>query len=435
MAAHKNRLLAILGPGILVAATGVGAGDLATGAFVGSKLGVAVLWAVVLGAGLKFVLNEGLARWQLATGRTLLEGCVDHLGRPFQWAFLAYLLVWSYLVGSALMGACGVTAHAILPTSDVLIACGVTDEALLAWFGPETDKILYGLLHSAAALVLVRLGGYRLFEKVMGVCIAVMFVVVVTTAVAVMPSWSELAGGLLRPTIPDLHGEGLSWTIALMGGVGGTLTVLCYGYWIREEGRHGAEDVKICRLDLATGYAMTAAFGIAMVIIGSTIAGEGKGVKLIVDLAEKLQTELHPAAKWAFLVGAWGAIFSSLLGVWQSVPYLFADFWGLTRDPNVAKAQRTVDTRSRPYQAYLLALATIPATGLWFDFQQMQKAYAIVGALCIPILALVLLILNGQARLIGRRHRNSLPVTLLLIATLVFFLLAGGFQIYSKFIK
>ena len=37
--------------------------------------------AVVLGAGLKFALNEGLARWQLASGSTLLEGAVRHLGR------------------------------------------------------------------------------------------------------------------------------------------------------------------------------------------------------------------------------------------------------------------------------------------------------------------------------------------------------------------
>ncbi len=85
MAAKKTPLLAIIGPGILVAATGVGAGDLATGAMAGSILGLGVLWAVVLGAGLKFVLNEGLARWQLATGSTLLEGRVAHLGRAVAW--------------------------------------------------------------------------------------------------------------------------------------------------------------------------------------------------------------------------------------------------------------------------------------------------------------------------------------------------------------
>ena len=59
---QRPRLLAIIGQGILVAATGVGAGDLATGAFTGSQLGVAILWAVVVGAALKYVLNEGLAR-------------------------------------------------------------------------------------------------------------------------------------------------------------------------------------------------------------------------------------------------------------------------------------------------------------------------------------------------------------------------------------
>jgi Mn2+/Fe2+ NRAMP family transporter len=42
-----KRLLAVIGPGMLVAATGVGVGDLATAAFTGSKLGIALLWAVV----------------------------------------------------------------------------------------------------------------------------------------------------------------------------------------------------------------------------------------------------------------------------------------------------------------------------------------------------------------------------------------------------
>jgi len=54
----QKRVLKILGPGILVAATGVSASDLATGAFTGSQLGMAVLWAVLVGAFLKFVLIE-----------------------------------------------------------------------------------------------------------------------------------------------------------------------------------------------------------------------------------------------------------------------------------------------------------------------------------------------------------------------------------------
>ncbi|HEX5105095.1 MAG TPA: Nramp family divalent metal transporter, partial [Pirellulaceae bacterium] len=146
----QSRLLALIGPGIVVAATGVGAGDLATGAFAGSKLGVAVLWAVILGAAFKFLVNEGLARWQLATGKTLLEGTAAHLGRWAIWLFLAYLILWSYFVASALIGACGAAMHALLP-----------------WQDAAKDKIVYGILHSALAVVLVRLGGFKLFEWLM----------------------------------------------------------------------------------------------------------------------------------------------------------------------------------------------------------------------------------------------------------------------------
>ena len=90
----SNRgLIFLVGPGLMLAATGVGAGDLAGGAFAGMKLGTAVLWAVVAGAFFKFVITEGLARWQLATGTTLLEGAVLRLGRFVQWFFLVYLLV------------------------------------------------------------------------------------------------------------------------------------------------------------------------------------------------------------------------------------------------------------------------------------------------------------------------------------------------------
>jgi len=214
-----NKLLSIIGPGILVAATGVGAGDLATASFTGAKVGLVVLWAVVLGAFFKFVLTEGLARWQLATGTTILEGAMRHFGRPVQYGFLIYFLAWSFMVAAALMSACGAAAQAILPLSD----------------NPATGKIIYGIIHSLIGLGLIYRGGYQLFEKVMSVC----------------PDWHEVMNGLLFPNIFQADWEEFAWTIALIGGVGGTVTILSYGYWIREKGRLSPKDLPLCRLDLA----------------------------------------------------------------------------------------------------------------------------------------------------------------------------------------
>ncbi len=61
-------------------------------------------------------------------------------------------------------------------------------------------------------------GGFRLFEKVMSVCIAVMFTTVVVMAVVLWPGTGAVLGGLLIPTIPDAEGAGLVWTRGVDGG-------------------------------------------------------------------------------------------------------------------------------------------------------------------------------------------------------------------------
>lgn len=404
--------LAAIGPGLLVAATGVGAGDLATASIVGSRLGVAVLWAVVVGAFLKFTLNEGLARWQLVTGETLIEGAVKRFGRPAGYLFLAYLLVWTVAVGRALASACGLTAHALVP---------VFDDA-------ENGKIFFGAAHSLLGVALVWIGGYRLFERVMGFFIALMFVTVVVTATLLRPELASLLRGLVWPAIPELDAGGLTWTVALLGGVGGTVTILCYGYWIGEEGRQGPGDIPICRLDLGLGYVMTALFGIAMVIVGSTIEVEGGGAALLVTLADRLGESLGPLGRWLFLIGAWGAVASSLLGVWQSVPYLFADLCRLLAVKS-GEPLPEVDTRRLPYRSFLVALGLVSLAGLFSSFLQVQKVYAVLGALFLPLLALALLVLNGSKQSMGSRHANRPLTTMILVATLALFVVFGYLQI------
>jgi len=403
--ARPASFLLMVGPGLLLAATGVGGGDLATGSFVGGLLGTAVLWAVVVGALLKFIVTEGLARWQLATGETFVEGVFDRLGPAVIWIFLPYLLLWSFFVGSAQMSATGVALHAIVP---------IFDDA-------DTGKIVFGMVAGVVGFLLVLKGGYRLFEQVMRVCIGVMFVTVLVTAFYLWPGTGAVLEGLLVPRIPDAGGEGLPWTVALIGGVGGTLTVLCYGYWLREEGLTEREDLRACRVDLATGYAMTAAFGIAMVIVGSSIKIEGGGAQLLVDLSSRLESELGIFGKWMFLFGTLGAVFSSLLGVWQSVPYLFADCWGLLRGTSTRLGNATVDTTSTPYRSYLALIAIVPMLGLFMTFRDIQQIYTVIGALFFPVLALGLLIFNSRSSWIGEQFRNR-PLTIAaLLAVLGFY--------------
>jgi Mn2+/Fe2+ NRAMP family transporter len=318
------------------------------------------------------------------------------------------------MVAAALMSASGVALQAILPVYE----------------DPASGKIIFGIAQSVLGVLIVRLGGYKAFEQIMSVCIGIMVITVVITALLLLPDWLQVLKGVFIPTIPQITKGGLAWTIALMGGVGGTVTILCYGYWIREQGRFNPKDLIMSRFDLASGYIMTAIFGISMVIIGSTIQVEGRGASLLIQLADKLIAEIGWLGKWTFLIGAWSAIFSSLLGVWQSVPYIFSDILRLIKEVS-PKSIYKVDTKSFSYKGYLYALALIPILGLWTGFSQIQKLYAIIGALFIPMLALALLILNTKAKFAAVTYRNRPVTTLCLIAILLFFLLAGGLKIIN----
>lgn len=389
-----------IGPGIVIAATGLGAGDLIAASVAGAKYGTALLWAAVIGAIMKFAMNEGLARWQLATGTTLLEGWVHRLPRFISIYFFIYLLLWTFMVAGALIGATGLAAHALYP-------------------GLSVGQ--WGVIHSLLALLLVLTGRYALLELVMKLFIGLMLVVVMVCAILVLPDSGDILTGILQPSVPK---GSILYIFGIIGGVGGSVTLVCYGYWIRERGWTHPADMAQSRVDLAAAYILTGLFGIAIMIIAAGVNPEViTGKKMALSVANHLETIVGPVGMWCFLIGFWSAVFSSMLGVWQGVPYIFSDFVEqYTRRPN---APSRVNTRSFAYRGYLLYIALPPMFLLhlvegpvW-----MVILYAVAGAFFMPLLAGLLLYMNNRRGWVQGLRNGALANLVLLVSVLLFGLL------------
>ena len=394
-------VLSIVGPGIVVAATGVGAGDLVAAAKAGSELGLAVLWAALAGAALKLALNEGVARWQLATGTTLLEGWVETFGWPIRLYFLAYLLLWTVIVSAALMSACGLAAHALVPAVPVA-----------AW----------GVIHALAALLLVWFEGYAAVERVMKWAVGLMFVAIVGTAALNLHRPAAVLAGALLPSLP----AGSTVLVAgVIGGVGGSLTLLSYGYWIREKGWSGPSWIRAVRADLGVAYLLTGAFGFALILLGAAVLRPAHvavaGNEGALRMAAMLGDRFGAAGRLVFLTGFWAAVATSIVGVWQGVPYLFADYAAqLRRRRGRDAGPAVVSTRGRWYRGYLLFM-TFPPMALLLVGRPVWivLAYAAVGALFMPFLAGTLLVLNNRRRL--GSLANGIAANAVLVACLLLF--------------
>jgi Mn2+/Fe2+ NRAMP family transporter len=104
----------VVGPGLVIAATGVGAGDLVSSLAAGQRYALTFVWAIVIGVVLKYFLTEGIARWCLATGTTIIEAWYS-LGAIVRGYFVFYLFLLTFVFGGAVASATGLALNAMLP--------------------------------------------------------------------------------------------------------------------------------------------------------------------------------------------------------------------------------------------------------------------------------------------------------------------------------
>lgn len=411
--------LSLIGPGIVVAATGVGAGDLVATLIAGSRFGYALLWAAVLGAVLKIALAEGVGRWVLSSGRTIFDGWsslpgATLMGGRLNWAgvyFGLYVVVWGFVYGAAAMTATALPLAALVPLLD-----------LKTW----------GILSGLAGLGMVWFGNYRLFETVMTALVGVMFVTVVGLAIIVTPDLPRLLTGMW-PTLPP---GSVFYTLGLMGGVGGTITMAAYGYWLNAKGWRGPAWIGVMRIDNRIAYGVTGLFVVAMLIVGAELLHAGGialagGERGLLDLDRVLRDRFGQLVSVMFLIGFWATSFTSLLGVWQGVSLMFADF-------TAHLAGRSVDERARgdrspAFRAYVLWLTLPPMLLLFMDRPfGLIVAYGVLGSLFMPFLAGTLLWLLNSSR-VPPEWRSGWVSNLLLGGAAVLFAVLAGRELVGLF--
>lgn len=398
----------IIGPGLVVAATGVGAADMVATLTAGSRYGYALLWAVIVGVVLKIILVEGAGRYTLATGYTIFEGWRS-LGRWTTWYFGPYIIVWGFVYGASAMSSTALPLAALFPAVDLKI-----------W------AVLMGL----AGFIMVWLNKYETFEKITAALVGIMFVTIVVLAAIAAPNLPAMLKGLV-PIIPE---GGLLYTLALAGGVGGTITLAAYGYWLREKGWYTPKWMRVMRIDNTMAYVLTGIFVISMLIVGVEVV-QAAGVALsagdegLLELADVLRDRYGTFIGNAFLVGFWAAAFSSIIGVWNGVSLMFADFWGNIRGLESGHPDTRVG--GKYFRWYVLWLTFPPMLMLFLERPiALILAYGVLGSLFMPFLAITLLgLLNG--RRIPQEWANRLHTNIALGLTALVFVVLGVNQLWK----
>ena len=407
-------ILRRIGPGIILASSIVGTGELIATTRLGAQVGYVALWVILVSCFLKPVVQAEIGRYTVACGETGLASFNLFPGPRWKvnwivWAW-AITVACTLLQVGAMFGGVAQVFNQVVPTVPVsvwvLLLLGVTLLLLLGGGYQRIERIamvnvgLFTLLTFLSALLLMRLPQYFSFGKL-------------------------LEGLKLR-----LPGEGVATAAACFGitGVGAT-EMLMYPYWCVEKGYArftGKDDgsgrwqqrargwIRVMHVDIFLSMIIYTLATVAFYVLG---AGVLHGMRLlpesdrmIIELANIYTRTLGSWSLPLFYAGAFACLYGVIFAATAAHSRLYAD---MVRLMGFFPAGDYVQ-RLRWRRRFVWFLTVVPVI-LYFLIQEparMVVAGGIAQAMMLPIIGLATLYLRH--RRLPRKVRPSAGTTALL---------------------
>lgn len=357
------------GPGLVITAAFIGPGTVTTATLAGASFGTALLWCLGFATVATIVLQEMSARLGLTTGAGLGQALRHAPGPRWLGPSAAFLAVGAVVIGAVAYEAGNLTGAGL---------------GLSAAFGVPA-KVL-AVVGAVFAAVLLWSGRYRLVERVLVVCVAVMGLAFLLTAVLVAPHVSGILTGLLVPHIPD--GADLT-ALGLVG-----TTIVPYNLFLHAavvaERWEGAGDLPAARTDLVLAIGLGGVVSAAVVVTAAAALGSQQ-IHSASDMAGQLRPLLGPWASRTFSLGFAAAGLSSAITAPLAAGYALQDVRGAGRDVT-RPAARWVILGTLLVGTTVAVLGTRPVA--------LILVAQVLNGLILPVVGIVLLLaMNDRQRL------------------------------------
>jgi Mn2+/Fe2+ NRAMP family transporter len=167
---------------------------------------------------------------------------------------------------------------------------------------------------------------------------------------------------------------------------------------------------------------------VAMLVIGAELLfANGASIadeEGLVTLSDPIRERFGAVASWLFLLGFWAAATSSITGAWNGGAYLFGDLVRSIRRVPEEEGEEYLSEKGILFRAFLVWITFPPMLLLLLGEPVLIViAYASLGALFMPFLAITLLWLLN--RRVTREYRNGLLSNIILGVSVLLFIYVG----------
>ncbi len=408
-----------IGPGIILAASIVGTGELINTTSLGAKAGFSLLWLILLSCVIKVFAQVELGRYAIVHGKTTLEA-FDSLPGPrlgvswLCWLWLIMMLTTQAQI-AAMEGTVGQVALMAFPGASQGVV-ELAREVAPAWgdYLGAHQEFFWAAVTTLAAIALLISGGYRRLEHVTTVLVAAVTVFTVASVIALQWTRFRITGADVgqgfRFRVPGAA-TALAFSAFGITGVGAS-ELVAYPYWCIEKGyarfvgrrsdepdwgARAAGWIRVMQLDAWFSMGVFTVATVAFYFLGAAVLHpqglDPRGPDMIPTLSRMYLEPLEGTAlAWArsftrvgFLMGAWAVLFKTLYVATAANSRLTADFLGRLR----GKGELTPRQRDRLVKLFCVCYPLL-SIGLYFVYREPQaliKAGGVAQALLLPFIA------------------------------------------------
>ncbi|WP_123575968.1 Nramp family divalent metal transporter [Luteococcus japonicus] len=391
------------GPAFVVGCWGFGPGNLTTSIQAGSGFGYALVWVPVVSTLLMLTLADMSVRIGIQAPASLLSTVKDRLGT---WVgYLAggaiFVITLMFSVGNAVGSGLALSMLTGMPAIAGTVLCTIL----------------------VAALLVLR-NVYRVMEKVMVACMALMALVFVISTVAARPDMWKAAEGMV-PTVPL---GSTTVVIALIGTCLSANAAFFTAYGTRERRRTAEQYRDLTIADTVPGIVAPGIMTSLVVLVAAKIFGGPLGAENMVSsiggLSKVFEPVAGPVGVWIFALGYFAAAFSAMTANATAGGTMLSDALGRGASSNTKTA--------RVVSGFILTwgIAITAIFGGKSPVQLIVLAQSLT-VLTAPILAALLVYLASRRDLMGslrsKTWQTALGIAAVLIVTWFWIQLVIGF--------
>jgi hypothetical protein len=282
---------------------------------------------------------------------------------------------------------------------------------------------MWAIACNAAALGLVLRPAYVPLERLFKVCLAVLSVSFLGSAIVVGFDPVDVARGLTRVEMPDAQGRfnPALVAVAMVGAVGGSMMNLVYPYFLDAKGWRGPAYRRVQTYDLLLGIVVMIALNLAVWILGAELLYPDRRIHTLDDLPALVSTVIGEPGRILFYAGIFAAVYTSILGHAKGLASLGTEAWLRWRGADRPRTALTAQPLYRMIAVWCLLSPLVWTLPNMPDFVMLTLVANSAQVLLVPLIAGGLWRITASARFIGARHRtrwweNVVMATLFLLA-------------------